>query len=87
MESSPKAQAPKPIQWETLEESEVLEHRHLRCRHYDTCLSLAIQKRWQGFSCVECLVEVRPELLEPPTTEDDADYRCYIPRYSLFKGA
>lgn len=88
MQQSPKeVQAPRPIQWETLELFEVLQHRRLRCTHYDTCLSFAIQKHWSGFSCMKCTMEVKPELTEPTASEDVADYRCYIPYYSLFKGA
>ncbi len=28
--------------------------RQVFCRHYDSCLDIAIEKRWRGFSCEKC---------------------------------
>lgn len=28
--------------------------RNVFCKHYDACLDEAIEKKWQGFSCIEC---------------------------------
>ncbi len=29
-------------------------HRRVLCTHYGDCLDLAVQMRWDGFTCSEC---------------------------------
>jgi hypothetical protein len=41
-------------------------HRRLDCRHYDSCLELAANAGWRGWSCCECELGVIAE--RRPTT-------------------
>jgi len=33
---------------------QVEEHRNLSCEFYDSCLDMAVRKKWKNFSCKEC---------------------------------
>ena len=48
----------KPSEWYPLNpvelDAEIKEHRYIFCSKYDYCLTLAVEERWQGFSCFWC---------------------------------
>ncbi|XXF78917.1 hypothetical protein P2318_03920 [Myxococcaceae bacterium GXIMD 01537] len=30
------------------------EHRNVHCRHYGTCIDVAVREDWGGFTCAQC---------------------------------
>lgn len=49
---------PNPLEWATLEpsrlEEEIAKHRFLNCPYYFSCLEVAVNYHWNGFTCYWC---------------------------------
>ena len=60
------ASRPRPEEWFPLNpaelEKEIAEHRLIFCSKYDHCLTLAVEERWQGFSCFWCPLKKKKEI-------------------------
>jgi hypothetical protein len=36
------------------EQFRIEEHRNVHCRHYSTCVDVAVRKDWDSFTCAKC---------------------------------
>lgn len=55
-----------PREWTTLSFEEVVDHRYLGCPHYDRCLHLASEERWDAFTCRFCSLWALDDQLTNP---------------------
>lgn len=57
--------------------------RQVRCTHYSSCLDLALDRKWPGFSCRGCGAFER-EALDQAGQQEDAD-RCRALLQAVFR--
>ena len=52
--------------------------RQVRCAHYSSCLDLALDRKWPGFSCRECGAFDLEELEAAAITEQGDRCRAFL---------